>query len=107
MLYCPSTRGECQNQEACRPKRECFIKKQNTVNPSRSQPEPTNQAPAAPPLEQLADSEFELWQDDCWMAGTSGPREDALRDILHYAMVYGQDGPVKVYEVKRTLIPHE
>lgn len=32
------------------------------------------------------------------VATTEGPRKAALRDAAHYAFVYAQDGPVKVYE---------
>ncbi|MFN6951004.1 MAG: hypothetical protein ACK4NE_00210, partial [Albidovulum sp.] len=41
------------------------------------------------------------WQNDEFAAGASGSPEDAAREIMHYAAVYGQDGPVKIYEVKR------
>ena len=98
-MICPETQKNCRAFQCLRIK--------GCRHQVVSQPEPTNQAPAAPSLEQSADSEFVLLQGDCWVAGASGPRQDALREILHYATVYGQDGPVKVYEVKRTLIPHE
>lgn len=40
---------------------------------------------------------FELWQDGIKVAGVDAPnREDGLREIDHYAMVYGQDGPVEI-----------
>lgn len=47
------------------------------------------------------EADFELWQDDMMVAGTSGLRADAEREIWHYAAVYGQDGPVEVFEVRR------
>lgn len=47
------------------------------------------------------EAEYELWQNDEFAAGASGSPEDAARQIMHYAAVYGQDGPVKIYEVKR------
>jgi hypothetical protein len=47
-------------------------------------------------------AEFELWQNGTRVAATSGTREDALREIKHYALVYSQDGPTKVFEVIRT-----
>jgi len=49
------------------------------------------------------DFEFEVWQDDVAVASAcSADRTGALRDALHYAAIYGQDGPVTLYEVKRT-----
>lgn len=45
--------------------------------------------------------EFEVWQRDEMCASSSGPRDDALRDAMHYASQYGQDGPVRVVEVHR------
>lgn len=48
--------------------------------------------------------EFEVWQDEECVAGTSGPRADALREAMHYAAQYELSGPVKVFEVMRTLI---
>lgn len=42
---------------------------------------------------------FELEQDGMVVAAVDGPREDALRDIAHYGLMYGQDGPVTTYEV--------
>jgi hypothetical protein len=50
------------------------------------------------------DAEFEVWQDDMVVAGSSGPRESALREIHHYAAQYACDGPVQIFEVHRTLI---
>ena len=48
---------------------------------------------------------FEVWQGDQPIAETCATdRERALREALHYAAMYGQDGPVKLYEVKRTEI---
>ena len=46
-------------------------------------------------------AEFEVWQDDMIVASASGPREDALREAMHYVSQYEQDGPVEVFEVKR------
>jgi len=48
--------------------------------------------------------EFEVWQGDIMVAGTSGPREDSLREAMHYASQYALDGHVQVYEVTRKLI---
>lgn len=46
---------------------------------------------------------FELYEvrrgyPDLLVAEVSGPRKDALREIQHYAAVYGQDGPVEIRE---------
>ena len=48
--------------------------------------------------------EFEVWQGDEMVASASGPRDDALREAMHYAEQYEQDGPVRVFEVTRTLV---
>jgi len=48
--------------------------------------------------------EFEVWQGDMMVASASGPRDDALREAMHYAAQYQQDGPVRVFEVTRTLV---
>ena len=48
------------------------------------------------------EKEYELIQDDCMVAGTSGP--DALNEIKRYAAQYAQDGAIEVYEVTRKLI---
>lgn len=48
--------------------------------------------------------EFEVWQGDEMVASASGPRDDALREAMHYAAQYEQDGPVRVFEVTRTLV---
>lgn len=43
---------------------------------------------------------LELEQDGQIVAAVEGPKDDAIREIRHYAMVYGQDGPVTI-KVKR------
>lgn len=48
--------------------------------------------------------EFEVWQGDNMVASASGPRDDALREAMNYAAQYEQDGPVRVFEVTRTLV---
>jgi hypothetical protein len=45
-----------------------------------------------------ADATFEVHQDGTPVAMASGPRERALAEAMHYAAVYGQDGPVEVFE---------
>lgn len=52
----------------------------------------------------LFPQEFEVWQGDEMVASASGPRDDALREATRYAAEYSQDGPVRVFEVSRTLI---
>lgn len=43
------------------------------------------------------DFEFELWQDGIMVASVSAPNyDDAKREILHYSVMYGQDGPVEI-----------
>lgn len=43
------------------------------------------------------DTEFELWQDGMMVASVSAANyDDAKREILHYAAMYGQDGPVEI-----------
>jgi hypothetical protein len=45
---------------------------------------------------------FEIHQDGMMVAGVFGEnRDEALREAVHYAAVYGQDGPVELFEVKR------
>ena len=39
---------------------------------------------------------FKIYQDGMAVAGGSGPYEFVKREAAHYAMMYGQDGPVKV-----------
>ena len=48
--------------------------------------------------------EFEVWQGDEMVASASGSRDDALREAMHYAAQYAQDGPVRVFEVTRTIV---
>jgi len=48
--------------------------------------------------------EFEVWQGDEMAASASGPRDTALREAMHYAVQYAQDGQVRVFEVTRTLV---
>ena len=45
---------------------------------------------------------FSLWQDGIKVAGAySLDYDQARREIEHYAMVYGQDGPVKIRGPKK------
>ena len=47
-------------------------------------------------------AEFELWQDEMVVASVvSEDRASARREIEHYAMMYGQDGPVEIREIVR------
>lgn len=45
--------------------------------------------------------------DGCVEASAVGPRELALKEIQHYAFMYGLDGPVKIYEVIRLKLTTE
>lgn len=45
-------------------------------------------------------STYQLWQQGMCVASTSGPSQSALNEILHYAWVYGQDGPVAIYKIE-------
>lgn len=59
--------------------------------------------PASAPVEY----EFEVWQDDFMQASGGAPTPEQARDEAnHYAMMYGQDGPVEVkfYE-RREITP--
>ena len=47
------------------------------------------------------EAEYEVWQDDMPISSASGPRDRALFDAMHYANIYGQDGPVTVMQVIR------
>lgn len=46
--------------------------------------------------------EYEIHQDGMMVAGASG--KNALADALHYCAVYGQDGPVELFEVTRVQV---
>lgn len=40
---------------------------------------------------------FELWQDGMVVAGVdAADLDDAMTEIMHYAKVYSQDGPVEI-----------
>lgn len=39
---------------------------------------------------------FSIWQGGVKVAGGSGPWEAMKREAQHYAMIYRQDGPVRV-----------
>lgn len=45
--------------------------------------------------------EFEVTVNGEYAAGGSAPREDAMREALHYAAAYCPDGEVKIYEIIR------
>lgn len=49
-------------------------------------------------------AEFEVHQYGQQIADAGGPRDRAWAAALHYAAIYGQDGPVEIYEVTRTLV---
>ena len=62
------------------------------------------QVPEVSDYERFFAPEFEVWQGDEMVASASGPRDTALREAMHYAAEYEQDGPVRVFEVIRKLI---
>jgi hypothetical protein len=40
---------------------------------------------------------LEIWQNGEWCAGVSGPDWERVHaDAMHYAMVYGKDGPTEI-----------
>ena len=50
----------------------------------------------------MSDYRFRLWQDGIVVAAVSTSNyENGEREIRHYAMVYEQDGPVRVDMPKR------
>jgi hypothetical protein len=53
------------------------------------------------------DTEYEIWQDSSPVAGASGQRRAAILEVLHYANQYEQDGPIEIFEVKRTEVTLE
>jgi hypothetical protein len=56
----------------------------------------------------MTGAKFELWQDGIPVATVSAPVPGAAREIMHYAAVYGQDGPVEIKRVTReTLTPEQ
>ncbi len=46
---------------------------------------------------------FLILQDGIVVVSGSGPYEDILREANHYAVIYGQDGPLKVGVWRRAL----
>lgn len=51
------------------------------------------------------DAEFEVRKGGELVASTYGPRDRAYAEAQHYAAVYGQDGPVQVFEIIRRRVP--
>lgn len=50
-------------------------------------------------IEPMRQYSAKLIQDGIEVAGVSGPDKEAVqREIVHYAMMYGQDGPVTIKE---------
>lgn len=45
--------------------------------------------------------DIEVWQDGMCVAKASAHEADAMREAAHYAVMYGQDGPVEVFRIKR------
>lgn len=42
-----------------------------------------------------------MWKGDDFCASASRPREEVLREAIHYATQYEQEGPVQIFEVIR------
>jgi hypothetical protein len=61
-------------------------------------------APLVPDEDRYFPFEFEVWQGGEMLASASGPRDTALREAMRYAAQYGQDSPVRVFEVTRILV---
>lgn len=61
-------------------------------------------APASP-LPGGGEAEFEIIQNEEHAASVSGLRDRAYAEAKHYAAIYGQDGPVEVFEVIRRPVP--
>lgn len=49
----------------------------------------------------MKECDFEVTQGGMTVASGTGPHDSAVSEAMHYAMTYGQDGPVSwiVYEV--------
>jgi hypothetical protein len=53
-------------------------------------------------------ADFELWQDDLMVACVHAyDRDRAWREIQHYALMYGQDGPCKITGKNGRPLPQE
>lgn len=49
--------------------------------------------------------DFEVWQDGMMVASASATSvANAWREAVHYAGQYGQDGPVEIVRVSRTVV---
>lgn len=45
---------------------------------------------------------FEICDEEgCQQASAEGPREEALKEAIHYFHQYGLDGPMQIFEVIR------
>lgn len=51
--------------------------------------------------------DYELWVGDEMVAGAFGPKKRAWQEIMRYAHQYADEGMVRIYEVKRTLVALE
>lgn len=51
-----------------------------------------------------AEFEIVVGEEEDYCAGTSGPRERALKEAMMYANRYLEEGDVRIYEVRRTLV---
>jgi hypothetical protein len=51
-------------------------------------------------MQQSDEAEFDVWIDGEYYAGTSGPRDEAWREAMHY-MAMEPNGALEVFEVFR------
>jgi hypothetical protein len=55
-------------------------------------------------VEDFAEFEIVVGEDEEYCAFSSGPRERALKEAMMYANQYLEDGDVRIYEVNRVLV---
>lgn len=46
-------------------------------------------------------SHYEVWQHGQRVAAVDGPKDQALANAMHYALMYRQDGPVEVHRYEK------
>lgn len=47
---------------------------------------------------------YEIWQDDCMVAGVGGESPDVMGELLRYAAQYERDGDIQIFKVTRTKV---
>jgi hypothetical protein len=55
-------------------------------------------------VEDFAEFEIVVGEDEEYCAFSFGPRERALKEAMMYANQYLEDGDVRIYEVSRVLV---